>query len=97
FGAPTKAGTEKCHGSALGADEIAGARKALGWSEAAFEIPADIRDVWRKAGKRSQGAHAAWTKKLAALDAGKRTEFERRMRGDIDADKLNEAVQAVKK
>jgi transketolase len=97
FGAPTKAGTEKCHGSPLGAEEIAGARKALGWSDAPFEIPADIRDGWRKAGKRSQEIHAAWKKKLAALDAGKRAEFERRMRGDIDTGKLSAAVQAVKK
>ena len=29
FGAPTKAGTNKAHGSPLGAEEIAGARKAL--------------------------------------------------------------------
>jgi transketolase len=97
FGAPTKAGKSSSHGSPLGAEEIAGARKALGWSDAPFDIPADIRDGWRKAGKRSQEIHAAWKKKLAALDAGKRTEFERRMRGDIAADKLNAAVQAVKK
>src|ERR1700758_75467 len=32
FGAPTKAGSEKSHGSALGADEIKGARENLGWS-----------------------------------------------------------------
>ena len=31
FGAPTKAGTSKAHGEALGADELAGAKKALGW------------------------------------------------------------------
>ena len=36
FGAPTKAGTEKCHGSPLGADEIKGARDKLGWSEASL-------------------------------------------------------------
>jgi transketolase len=97
FGAPTKAGKASSHGSPLGADEIAGARKALGWSDAPFEIPADVRDAWRKAGKRSQDAHAAWKKKLGALDAGKRAEFERRMRGEIDAGKLTEAVHAVKK
>jgi transketolase len=39
FGAPTKAGTSKAHGSPLGADEIAGARKALGWSAEPFEVP----------------------------------------------------------
>ena len=31
YGAPTKAGTSGSHGSPLGPDEIAGARKALGW------------------------------------------------------------------
>ncbi|MGB7576757.1 MAG: transketolase family protein, partial [Pseudolabrys sp.] len=31
FGAPTKQGSEKSHGSPLGAEEIAGARKTLGW------------------------------------------------------------------
>jgi transketolase len=96
FGAPTKAGKSSSHGSALGADEIAGARKALGWSDAAFEIPADVRDSWRKAGKRSQQVHAAWKQRLGALDGEKRAEFERRMRGDISAKKLAAAVQSVK-
>ena len=97
FGAPSKAGKASSHGSPLGADEIVGARKALGWNDAAFEIPAEILDAWRKAGKRSQDVRAAWKKKFSALDAGKRAEFERRLRGEIASDKLGEAVQAVKK
>ena len=36
FGAPTKQGTAATHGSPLGAEEIAGARKALGWDYAAL-------------------------------------------------------------
>jgi transketolase len=96
YGAPNKAGKASSHGSPLGADEIAGARTALGWADIAFEIPADIRDTWRKAGKRSQDAHAAWNQKLSALDRAKRAEFERRMGGDIARDKLAEAVRAVK-
>src|SRR6516165_9394370 len=32
FGAPTRAGTAKAHGEALGQEEVAGARKNLGWS-----------------------------------------------------------------
>ncbi|MEA2975981.1 MAG: transketolase, partial [Alphaproteobacteria bacterium] len=51
FGAPTKAGSEKAHGSPLGAEEIAGTRKAISWSEAAFEIPADVRNAWQAAGR----------------------------------------------
>ena len=42
FGAPTKAGKSRSHGSPLGAEEIKGAREKLGWSDAPFEIPADM-------------------------------------------------------
>ncbi|HEU5273403.1 MAG TPA: transketolase [Xanthobacteraceae bacterium] len=96
FGAPTKAGTEKCHGSALGADEINGARTQLGWSAPAFEIPADVREAWRTAGSRSGEAHRAWQTRLAALDAAKRAEFERRMAGAVPKDKLGAAVASLK-
>ncbi len=40
YGAPNKQGTEGVHGAPLGADEIAGARAALGWDYAPFEVPA---------------------------------------------------------
>ena len=96
FGAPTKAGKSSSHGSPLGADEIAGARKALGWTAAPFEIPADILAGWRSAGARSKSAHADWSKKLAALDAAERAEFTRRMKGDLPAKALADAVRAVK-
>jgi transketolase len=96
FGAPTKAGTEKAHGAALGAEEIAGTRKALGWTEAAFEIPADVRNAWQAAGRRSNGARKAWEQKLKALDPAKRAELERRLRGDLPKDKLATAVRAAK-
>src|SRR6202453_3108949 len=39
FGAPKKGGTEKSHGSPLGADEIAAARENLGWHPPPFRIP----------------------------------------------------------
>ena len=96
FGAPTKQGSEKSHGSPLGAEEIAGARKTLGWASAPFEIPPDILKAWRTAGARSQGMHADWKKRLAALEAGKRTEFERRMTGKISQQALDMATRAVK-
>jgi len=96
FGAPTKAGKSSAHGSPLGADEIAGARKALGWTHAPFEIPADILSSWRAAGQRSKTAHADWNNRLAALDAAQRQEFERRMRGDLPKQALADAVRAVK-
>src|SRR6202034_3905000 len=83
FGAPTKGGTEKTHGSPLGADEIAAARQKLGWSAPAFEIPPAIREQWRAAGSRGQPQRTAWQQRLAALDPQKRAEFERRLRGEL--------------
>src|SRR6476619_4677502 len=52
FGAPHKAGTSKAHGEALGADELAGAKKALGWNYGPFEIPDDVLQAWRNVGKQ---------------------------------------------
>ena len=96
FGAPTKAGTEKVHGSPLGAEEIAGARKKLGWDAPPFEIPQDILDAWRAAGARGATVREAWAKTLNAKDAGLRAEFERRTRGELPAAALDEAVTKAK-
>ncbi len=96
FGAPSKAGKASSHGSPLGADEIKGAREKLGWTHAPFEIPADILSAWRAAGQRAKAAHADWKKRLGALDAAKRAEFERRLRGDLPQRALSDAVRAVK-
>jgi len=96
FGAPSKAGTEKCHGSPLGADEIKGARDKLGWSHPAFEIPPDIRAEWRTAGQRSKAARAAWSQRVKALAADQRAEFERRVAGELPKDRLAAAVRTVK-
>lgn len=96
FGAPTKAGKSSSHGSPLGADEIKGAREALGWTAAPFEVPADILSQWRKAGERSKGAHADWSKRFAALDKSQQAEFTRRMNGEVSKPALDAAVKAVK-
>jgi transketolase len=95
FGAPTKGGTEKSHGAALGADEIAAARQKLGWSAPAFEIPAAIREQWRSAGARGRPARLAWQARLASSDPQHHAEFERRTRGEL-TDMLTAAVRSVK-
>lgn len=84
FGAPKKAGTEKVHGAPLGAEELAGAKAALGISYPAFEIPAHILESWRAAGKRSQNVRGEWEARLAASD--KKAEFVRRMSGKLPED-----------
>ena len=47
YGAPSKAGTAATHGSPLGADEVAAARRQLGWPHPPFEIPPAILEGWR--------------------------------------------------
>ncbi len=85
FGAPTKAGTSGSHGSALGASEVAGARAALDWDAAPFEVPADILAAWGEAGSRGRAEQTAWADRLAAADADLRAQFERRVAGDPPA------------
>jgi transketolase len=96
YGAPTKAGSEKSHGSPLGAEEIAGARKKLGWDAAPFEIPADVLAAWRAAGARGKTAHDAWNGRLAKAEAAARAEFGRRMKGQLPAEPLAQVVAAMK-
>jgi len=84
FGAPKKAGTEKVHGAPLGAEELAGAKQALGIDYPAFEIPAHILESWRAAATRSQNLRGEWEARLAA-NANK-AEFTRRMSGKLPAD-----------
>ena len=65
FGAPTKSGTSKCHGSPLGEKEVAAMRDALNWNSAPFEIPEEILNNWREAGKRNVAKYENWKEKAA--------------------------------
>ncbi|WP_426126841.1 transketolase [Pararhizobium sp. PWRC1-1] len=96
FGAPNKQGTHKVHGSPLGAEEIAAARKALNWEAEAFTIPADVLDTWRTAGGRSADARRAWEGRLASTEAGKKSEFTRRFTGALPGN-LDAAIDTYKK
>jgi transketolase len=82
YGAPNKQGTEATHGAALGADEVAAARKELGWDSPPFEIPADVLTAWRDAGKRGEADHREWDRRLG--ESGKKDEFFQRIDGSPD-------------
>ncbi len=97
FGAPTLAGTSKTHGSPLGADEIKGAREKLGWSHAPFEVPNDILEAWREAGRRGAKTRAAWVDRVAALSTDKKDEFTRLMAGKLPKGWESTILEAKKK
>ena len=96
YGAPTKAGTAASHGAPLGAEEIAGTREGLGWHHAPFTVPDEIIAAWRAIGERGKDARAAWEARRAALDEGRRSEFDAAVAGDLPAD-LTEALSGLKR
>src|SRR5215475_10973731 len=96
FGAPTRAGTAKAHGEALGADELKAAKEKLGISQEPFSVPDDVLKAWREAGARGVQAHKEWESRLAEMGPRKRAEFERRLRHERPAS-LAKVLKAHKK
>ena len=96
YGAPTKAGTDKAHGEALGAEELKGAKEKLGISLEPFSVPDDVLKSWREAGSRGAAARQDWEARFATLSSRKRAEFDRRVRHERPA-ALAKALKAHKK
>ena len=94
FGAPTKQGTAATHGSPLGAEEIAGARKALGWDYAPFVVPDEILNAWRSAGARGAAVRKDWEQRLS--NSAHQAEFKRATSGALPTN-LDEVIAAYKK
>ncbi len=95
-GAPTRGGTAKAHGEALGADEVAATRASIGWDHPPFEIPKAIYVDWDQRAKGAS-AQAAWDARFAAYAAAQpelAREFTRRMAGELPAD-FSAAVAAA--
>ncbi|KQV27169.1 transketolase [Rhizobium sp. Root1203] len=95
FGFPTKAGTQKAHSDAPGEDEIAGARKLLDWPSPPFEIPSDILRAWRSIGAKGQKDRMAWALRVQNAKEDIRSEFERRMKGELPSE-WRKAIEAAK-
>ena len=92
-GSPNKQGTESCHGAALGEDEIALTREALGWHHDPFVIPDEVREAWNR---RPAGAEmeAEWQQGFDAYREAHpdlADEFLRRLRGELPADFSDQA------
>jgi transketolase len=93
YGAPTKQDTASAHGSPLGAEEIAGARKFHNWPHAPFVIPEDVLGSWRALGAVGADEHADWQDRLLA--SGKQDVFLKAVSGDISGD-IAPIIQSIK-
>ncbi|MEU5852330.1 transketolase [Saccharopolyspora shandongensis] len=61
YPAPTKMNTGKAHGAALGADEVAGVKQALGFDpEQSFQVDAEVLTHAREVVARGKAARAEW-------------------------------------
>jgi transketolase len=87
-GAPNKQGKEVSHGSPLGVDEVALARKTLGWTYPPFEIPEQYYAQW-DATEAGQRAENEWQQLFVNYQADHpelAAEFQRRVAGQLPAD-----------
>jgi transketolase len=94
FGMPTRAGTQKAHSDAPGADEVAGAKKALDLPAGAFTLNDGVLEKWREIGKRGASARAEWNKRKASAQASK--DFDDALAGNIPH-ALHDALNEFKK
>ena len=97
WGAPNKQGTAATHGEALGADEVAATRTALGWPYEPFVVPDELRAAWDH---RRQGAaaEAAWRELFGRYRTAHpelAREFERRARGELAQSWKETAAQCL--
>ncbi len=83
-GAGPKEGDIHGHGYSLFDEEATLARKAMGWPLPPFELPEDIVDAWRKAGRKGGGQRRKWEARLKG--SAHKVDFTRAMKGDLPAD-----------
>ena len=79
--APNLQNTGKSHGAALGADEVAATKRALGQDPGkTFDVPGGVLEHARGVAERGREAHAAWAKAYEswrAADPGRAAEYDR--------------------
>lgn len=90
-GAPTKAGSAKAHGSPLGAEEVKGAKAALGLPEEEFHIPHAVKLFFEQKLSKDEKAEEEWndrfrrwSKVYPALYEEYKTMQERKLPSDFE-------------
>lgn len=84
-GAPHRQGTAKVHGEALGDEEIAATREAIGWPYAPFEIPAEVYAAWdhKEEGRKIEGEWEAMFAEYEKTYPKLAAELKRRLAGEL--------------
>ncbi|HTR96909.1 MAG TPA: transketolase [Candidatus Acidoferrales bacterium] len=91
YGAPHKQDTREAHGEPLGAEELAGAKRAFGWPQSpTFLVPPEVRERFAARARELRADYDAWQAGFArwrAADASRAplwaSIMERRIPGDL--------------
>lgn len=94
-GAPTKAGSEKSHGSPLGAEELAGAKKAIGLPEQSFYVDGSVSEALAAQREGLTADRKDWETRFAAYEKA-HPELAKELTALL-ADELPEAALAAMK
>lgn len=97
FGSPNKSGSEKSHGSPLGAAEVVEVRKALAWPHEPFVIEQDLLNKWREIGARSHENFKEWEGRFSKLEANKSAEIKRVLNKELPVDFQNKLAEFKQK
>ncbi|MBP9792340.1 MAG: transketolase [Rickettsiales bacterium] len=96
YGSPNKEGTEKCHGSPLGKEEVLLAKRFYHWdSEKSFFIPDDLLKIWRDIGAKSKDVYDHWHKNIHDLDNAQKNLITKNLASYEY--KINKAVSDLKR
>jgi transketolase len=96
-GAPHKQGSASCHGAALGEDEVAATREALGWKHAPFEIPDDVYAGWSALEKGAE-VEQQWQQAMVSYASAHpelAAELRRRLAGELPVNFSEQAAEYI--
>ncbi len=97
LGAPTKAGSCDSHGAPLGADEVAGAKKALGFDpEKSFYVPEEVYELFAERTAACHRMNLRWRKTFktwAAAHPDKAAVRESAMKLSVPAELFSKTIE----
>ncbi len=87
------AGTNKVHGSALGSENVAAARKAYGWSLEPFTYPTGVSDRFEKYVTEKQNDYEKWQKMAREYATKFPTEYKQLTSKELDTSEIGDDYQ----